>query len=234
MKYVICDYRISEFEELKLYELGYKVIKCPKCNTLYDAVCGHPDMLLHLLDGNRIIVHKAMPKEFTDKLKGLKFKILYSTENIKSEYPQDIILNGLSLKDMFIHNLKYTDKELLNNVSHKNLIDVTQGYTKCSVAVINENSVITSDKIIADELIKRDIDVLLLPPGDIELPNLNYGFIGGTCGLLNENIITFYGNLKFYKYGKEVLNFLKKKGVKPLYLNDGKLIDRGSIFCLEI
>lgn len=231
--HVICDYRISQSEEYILNESGYEVIKCPKCDTLYDAVCGHPDMLLHILNNKKIIVHKAMKKEFTNSLKKLEFEVLYSAKNIKSKYPDDIILNAFSLKDMYIHNLKYTDKELLNNISNYNLIDVTQGYSKCSVAIINENSIITSDRIISEKLIKRGIDVLLLPPGDIELPNLNYGFIGGTCGLLCKNTLAFYGNLKFYKYGKEVLSFLKKKGVAPLYLSDGKLIDRGSIFTLK-
>ncbi len=81
---------------------------------------------------------------------------------------------------------------------------------------------------------ENNIDVLLLPPGDIILPGLDYGFIGGTCGLLDNNTLAFYGNLNMYKYGDKVLNFLKKHNVKPIFLSRGKLIDRGSIFCIDI
>jgi len=75
---------------------------------------------------------------------------------------------------------------------------------------------------------------LLLPPGDIELPGLNYGFIGGSCGLLDEKYLVFYGNLKNYKYGSEVLAFLDKYNITPIYLSDSNLIDRGSIFFLDV
>ena len=233
MKHVICDERIDDFEISKLFDLGYKVIKCPRCTTLYDAVCSHPDMLIHMLSEKRIVVYKNMPQEFIKLLESLNYEIIYSSKDIKSAYPDDIILNALSLGNLFIHNLKFTDNILLEHMNDKKLINISQGYTKCSVAVINEKAVITSDKMIFHKLTKEHIDVLFLPPGDIELTGLSYGFIGGTCGLLSNNVIAFYGNLDFYKYGNEVLGFLDKHEVKPIYLNKGKLIDRGSIFCLK-
>lgn len=68
----------------------------------------------------------------------------------------------------------------------------------------------TSDIKIGKILKENNIDVLLLPPGDIILPGLDYGFIGGTCGLLDNNTLAFYGNLNTYKYGDEVLFFFEK------------------------
>ena len=57
---------------------------------------------------------------------------------------------------------------------------------------------------------EENIDVLLLPPGDIILPGLNYGFIGGGCGLIEEGLLAFYGHLDNYLYRNEVKVFLKK------------------------
>ena len=54
------------------------------------------------------------------------------------------------------------------------------------MAVVSNKAIITSDKVIAHEAKKVDLDVLLIPPGDIILPGLDYGFIGGCCGLIEK------------------------------------------------
>ena len=133
-----------------------------------------------------------------------------------------------------MHKLNYTDPNLISLVNHKKLLNINQGYAKCSTAIVSENAVMTSDMKIGKILKENNIDVLLLPPGDIILPSLDYGFIGGTCGLLDNNTLAFYGDLDMYKYGNEVLSFLRKHNVEPIFLSKSKLIDRGSIFCIDI
>lgn len=233
MKCAIVDFRVTEEEKNNITNLGYKVIVCPPSNSLYQAVCGHPDMLLHIVDKNTVMVHRDIDKDFVTLLRNLRFHVLLSGNKLKDIYPYDIILNSVSLSNLFIHNLKYTDCELLKLMTDKKLINVKQGYSKCSTAIVRENAIMTSDKSIANALSSENIDVLLLPAGDIELPGLNYGFIGGCCGLLNENTLAFYGDLNCYAYGEKVLSFLKKHNVKPVYLKKGSLIDRGSLFVTE-
>lgn len=233
MKYAIVDFRTTVEEKCALTNLGYKILICPPSQLLYEAVCGHPDMLLHIIDRKTIMVHKDMDKNFVETLKNLNFDVFFSMNSLKDTYPEDIILNSISFSKLFIHNLKYTDTNLLSYMKNKTSINVKQGYTKCSTAIVSKTSVMTSDKTIAKALSKENIDVLLLPPGDILLPGLNYGFIGGCCGLLDDNSIAFYGDLNCYAFGKEVLNFLKKYDVKPIFLKKGKLVDRGSLFIVE-
>ena len=79
---------------------------------------------------------------------------------------------------------------------------------------------------------KEDYDILWLPPGDILLPSLNYGFMGGVGGKISDDSLAFFGKLDYYKYGKEIKLFLSKYDIKPIYLSQGKLIDRGSLMCL--
>ncbi|MEG2073800.1 MAG: hypothetical protein RRY54_03445, partial [Angelakisella sp.] len=76
------------------------------------------------------------------------------------------------------------------------------------------------------------IDTLLCGGGDILLPNYDTGFIGGCCGLISSNQLAFTGNLNYYRYGGEVLEFLEKHKVSPIYLTDGKLLDIGGILPL--
>ncbi|GAA0748044.1 DUF6873 family GME fold protein [Clostridium oceanicum] len=233
MKFALVDSRISNIEKENLKKFGLEIICCPTSNLLYDAVCGHPDMLLNIIDKNRLLLHKDTDSKFINKLKKLNFKVILSKNSLKNKYPKDIILNAVNTKKIFMHNLKFTDPTLLDLVKNKNLINISQGYSKCSTAIVSPNAVMTSDIKIAKILTKNKFDVLLLPPGDILLPGLDYGFIGGCCGLIDEKTIAFYGNLKFYKYGNEVLQFLNKHNVKPIFLRNDKLIDRGSILCIE-
>ncbi|KGN03543.1 hypothetical protein Z969_00820 [Clostridium novyi A str. 4570] len=232
MKTLIVDYRISEEEKSSLINLGYKIIACPPSNKLYYAICGHPDILIHIINKKNIIVHKDTPNDFIQLLKTLGMNVILSKNSLDSKYPKDIILNAVNLSNYFVHYLKNTDEVLLNEMKKekKKLINTKQGYTKCSTAIVNDNAIMTSDTTIAKTLKDENIDVLLLPPGDIELPGLDYGFIGGTCGLIENNTLAFYGDLENYIYGKEVLDFLKKHKVEPVFLRKGKLIDRGSIF----
>lgn len=233
MKYAIIDFRISTEEKLNLINLGYEILICPPSKLLYDAVCGHPDMLLHIIDTKTIMVHKDMNQNFIGELEELGFNVVFSKNSLKATYPEDVILNSVNFPHLFIHNIRYTDANLLNYMTNKTSINVKQGYTKCSTAIVNRNSIMTSDKTIANALSKEKMDVLLLPPGDIILPGLNYGFIGGCCGLLDENSMAFYGDLNYYAFGEEVMEFLKKHDVEPIFLRKGKLIDRGSLFIVE-
>ncbi len=233
MKYAIVDFRTSTEEKNNLKDLGYEVLICPPSNLLYEAVCGHPDILLHIISSDTIMVHKNMNENFINKLISINFKVVFSKNRLHQKYPYDIFLNSVHMSSLFLHNLKYTDPNLMLYIKNKKLINVNQGYTKCSTAIVNDNAIMTSDKSIASALLDENVDVLLLPPGDILLPGLDYGFIGGCCGLLSEDFMGFYGNLNNYLYGNEVMKFLKKYNVKPIFLSNGKLIDRGSIFLIE-
>ena len=231
MKNIIVDFRIHNEEKESLISRGYTLHICPPSNLLYEAVCGHPDMLLHIL-GDKIVVHKDMNSEFIRTLVSLNCKVYKSNSPLKIEYPYNVCLNSLSIGNLFVHLIKFTDINLLDLSKDKKLINVKQGYTKCSTCVVNDHAIITSDISIAKALSLEKIDVLLLPSGDILLPGLSYGFIGGATGLLEGNVLAFYGHLDHYLYGKKVLEFLKKHKVEPVFLRNGKLIDRGSILRL--
>lgn len=230
MKTVLVDFRTSEIEKENIYINGFETITVPPSKVLYAAVCGHPDMLLHILDKKNIIVHKDMNMSFINVLKNLDYNILFSCTSLKETYPYDICLNGLNIGNIFLHNLKYTDKNLISMLKNKKLLNVKQGYSKCSTALVSSSAAMTSDIKIYNTLVMNGIKTLMLPPGHIELPGLNYGFIGGTCGLLEEGSLAFFGDLRNYLYGDIVLKFLIEQDVRPIFLSKGNLIDRGTLF----
>ena len=80
---------------------------------------------------------------------------------------------------------------------------------------------------------KKGIDVLLIPPGDICLPGYDTGFIGGCCGLIDKNILAFTGSLSEYSHGHKIIKFLEDHNVQYDCLLPGKMLDIGGVIPLK-
>ena len=229
------DYRVTNEELVSLSKLNMNPIIVPRCNNVYDAINGHPDIQLNILKNKssaQIIIQKDIGENFKKSLKSNNLKYIVSKKSLSNTYPYDIILNSLILENYFIHNLKFTDENLLKSQNSKTQINVSQGYTKCSILPVRDNVLITNDKGIFEALKHYNFDILLLPSGDILLPSLNYGFIGGVGGMISNDRMAFFGDLDSYKWGDEIKKFLYKYDVSPIALKKGKLIDRGSLLTL--
>ena len=228
------DYRTSNEEINSLKNLNIDVIKVPCNNNLYPAINGHVDIQLNILNKSKkeIIINKNLPQNFKDILTEKNINFIEASSRLSHKYPNNISLNAYITENYLVHNLKFTDEIILNHSRDKKLINIKQGYSKCSILPIRENVIITNDNGIYKTLLSEDFEILYLPFGDIILPGLNYGFIGGVGGMINDNTMAFFGSLEHYSFGEEIKKFLYKYDVKPIYLNDGKLVDRGSLFVL--
>ena len=228
---MICfvDYRTTENEINSLKKLNYDVIKIPKDNNLYEAINGHTDIQLNILNKNTIIINKNINLSFKELLKTKNINFIESNSTLSSKYPSNISLNAYITDNYLVHNLKFTDKKILEYCKNKKTINVNQGYTKCSILPLREKVIITNDTGIYNTLKNENFDILLLPFGDIELSGFNYGFIGGVGGMISNDSMAFFGSLDNYAFGNEVKKFLYKYDIKPIYLSNTKLIDRGSL-----
>jgi hypothetical protein len=189
-----------------LYDIGFTVIELPESSYPYPAVSSHPDMYMCAAN-NRII----MP------------------ENPKSRHY--LAQNGVFLDEYFIHNLKYTAPEILSEAKAQGLelINVKQGYTKCSCAVIDGRSIITADKGIISALYRKNIDVLEIEAGHVLLDGFEYGFIGGACGRV-QGCMMFNGDLSSHPDGDRIREFVKSRGIEIFEVKNKPLYDIGTIF----
>lgn len=228
---MICfvDYRTTEEEINSLKNLNYDVIKVPKDNNLYEAINGHTDIQLNILNRHTIIINKNINLSFKELLKTKNINFIESDSTLSFKYPSNISLNAYITDNYLVHNLKFTDKKILDYCKNKKIIHVNQGYTKCSILPLREKAIITNDTGIYNTLKSENFDILLLPFGDIELSGFNYGFIGGVGGMISNDSMAFFGSLDNYAFGNEVKKFLYKYDIKPIYLSNTKLIDRGSL-----
>lgn len=233
---MICfvDYRTSENEINSLKKLNYEVIKIPRYENLYEAINGHTDIQVNILnrDTRTIIINKNINPSFKELLNIKNINFIESNSDLSSKYPNNIQLNAYITDDYLIHNLKFTDKKILDYCKNKKCINVKQGYTKCSILPLREKAIITNDTGIYKTLKNENFDILSLPFGDIKLSGLNYGFIGGVGGMISNDCMAFFGSLENYTFGDEVKRFLYKYDIQPLYLSNTKLIDRGSLLVL--
>ncbi|HPR24081.1 MAG TPA: hypothetical protein PLM92_02700 [Bacillota bacterium] len=146
-------------------------------------------------------------------------------------YPSDIIYNAACTGKFFIHDLRHTDRTLMEKAKDMEMIfiDVKQGYSKCSICVVDENSVITADQGIAKKISKeKGPDCLLISPGHIILERHEYGFIGGSCGLIGNEIV-FNGDISLHPDFKRISDHIQSRGLSLKWFPGRELEDIGSL-----
>ena len=156
------------------------------------------------------------------------------------KYPEDIKYNVCQVGKHVIHNFKYTEPKILEFIEKQNLqkIQIAQGYSNCSIAVISENAVIVTDKTIAETLKKYHIDVLYLDKlPDIKLLNEKreysqmQGFIGGAMARV-ENKVVVFGDLKRIDKNGKIKNFVQKRHLEIVDFEDLDVIDYGGMIVI--
>lgn len=232
---IAADVRMKSDIKGSLLQQGIRILEVPASDRLQSAVSGHPDMQMVHVYENLILCHPDMPGQIVEQLRQLGFDVRIGSSRLRPDYPFDIALNVAIIGKIAFHHTKYTDealKDLLKKCSIR-MVHVNQGYTKCSILPVTSESIITADRSIAEAAKDQGFDVLFLPPQTaIRLPGLNYGFIGGTAGFIDKNIIAFTGNPEGLSDGEKVAAFLEKHGVGWISLSHGGVIDYGGLLPL--
>jgi len=214
-------------------DLGYDVIFISPDDRLYDSISTHPDIIITKFHDILVIEPNVIEKIFLQIHgdKELVSKFFIKGENtVGDKYPHNIGYNSVVSGNKFIHNLKYTDSVVLREVEKRNLdkINIKQGYSRCSMVSVDEETFITSDKGIFKTLLSFGIDALLIGEHGVKLKGKPYGFLGGASGTVENNIV-FFGDLSKHPDFLEISEFIKKRGKNLIYFNDVPLEDIGSI-----
>lgn len=220
----------------------FKVRKNPKLDAPVDS---HPDCNLLQLDKNTFVCDESLTEYFTEYLKNQKFvnyltkgqgntenrQVKVYREKICSPYPDEAAINVKRLADCIVCNTKYVAKtiQVYSAANDINLYHCNQGYVGCSSVLISENAAMTDDESVYDTFNRIGIDCLMLSKGQIKLSGYNYGFIGGSCGFIDKNLLAFNGKLSSHKDETKIKSFLKKYNVDYIELLDKPLTDIGGI-----
>lgn len=220
MRKVIMSCKASEATQQYFKKNGYDVMLFKGPNHTYEAVNDHPDM--HMFYDGQLFADRGVALEI-ETVQG---------ESIGSKYPNNILYNVAKVGFHIIAKYNQTSEVLKNHFTQSgyNIIDVKQGYAKCSTAVIDRNSIITSDLGIHKQAKVYHINSLLIQPGHIELKGLGYGFIGGCC-TRHDQTVFFNGDIEKHPSFDNIKAFVESRDLELTWL-DEPLTDLGSFIIL--
>lgn len=213
----------------RVEELGIKVLSSENLSKLLIFEQCHTDLQFLHYNKDTVFVLKECTS-LKENLKKYFPNVIEISKNIEKDYPNNVMLNCVVLNDKLICNTKTIADEVLQIAIKDNLkiINVNQGYTKCSTCIVSENAIITSDKSIYKSC-RNEMDVLLIRQGYIELLGTDYGFIGGSSFKYNRNTLVFSGNIKLHPDYESIKSFVENHNVELLSLTENTMIDIGSI-----
>ena len=237
-KYIVIDSRMRKVEKEYLNSLGYRVINVQTNKNLYDEISSHVDIFGCKIK-DKVVLEPSVYKYLKEEKYDLK-NVICGENKVGLKYPLDVLYNVCCIGENVIHNFKYTDEKILEIIQKEklNMIDINQGYSNCSIAVIDDKCVIVTDRKIAEKLIENDIDVLLLEDSlDIKLlkNDGNYskmnGFIGG-CIARIENKIIIFGDISKIDKEKKIRNFIQSRNLEIVYFKGLDVIDYGGVLVI--
>lgn len=220
---VIVAANIPQDLKNELKKLNIRIIPSANVNFAVNGVAMHPDMQITHMGGDKFVVHKHA----FDHYKKYLPCVCGCGGNIGT-YPLDIAYNVAISGKYTICNARYTDKTILN-MQNGEIINVRQGYAKCSILIVDENSFITADDGIYKTLKGHNMNVLKIRTGFIELPGQSYGFIGGASGKIAKNLVVITGDIKTHPDCAGICDFCRNVGVDVYSLGKNIPIDIGSV-----
>ena len=130
---------MRDVEKQTLKNLGYELIEIKKSINVYPEISSHVDIFACKVK-DKIIVEKSAYKMLKNKLNNDENILISGEKMISYDYPNDIKYNVCIVGNKAIHNFKYTDSKIISELNKNNfeLINVKQGYSNCSISVIDD------------------------------------------------------------------------------------------------
>lgn len=219
---IIVDRRFLQKAE-ELWGSEHKIIPSFCSDKLAKPVNSHPDMTI-LPIGETLV---CCPESYSYYKEYFGDRLLCGKTELACDYPYDIAYNVLVYKNFAFCKENYTDEVVKAELEKKNIkiINVNQGYAKCSAAVCNEG-IITADESIYNASVSCGINTLKITAGNVLLKGYDYGFIGGASGIV-DGILNFFGDVSCHPDFEKIKNFSQCK-----YFDDFPLTDIGTILCI--
>ncbi len=225
----IIDPRLSEKIVKNLHSAGFRTIPAPLTCLVDLPLSGHPDIQM-FMHGRNLFVHPGIDQSFLRTVERY-VNIIQCQTPLNNVYPGDIAYNIACTGRFAIHRTKSTEQKILEYFKQNDIgiVETKQGYTKCSTMIVDDHSIITSDRSIHTASKRAGLDALLISSRHIDLPGYSYGFIGGASGKFM-NRIYLTGSIDNHPDCGRIIEFIESKGLQISILSDQKIIDGGSIF----
>lgn len=204
-----------------------QAVQIPILQAVAAPIKGHFDIQCFVFEDNTLI---SCPQSFPFFKRMLpQYTVLCGQYNPSAPYPNDIAYNAALVGTRLFCNVKNTDPIILQQAQQRSIkiINVRQGYAKCSTIPVSQNALITSDPSIAQVAIHEGLDVLKVENEDILLPGYPVGFLGGCC-CVHKDALYFCGDVTALKEYSRISSFAAKYDKSVISIPDIPLTDLGS------
>jgi hypothetical protein len=194
----------------------------------------HPDMVAAVC-GQDVFCRPDLDEKIIKALSSFGVRCEKGMNRPEPGYPRDCLYNCVMSKEgVLIHRLDMTDQSIRDYAERKKmeLIDVKQGYTRCSVIPVSGSRFITEDEGIAAALEQKGKDVCLVRKGFIRLKGFPYGFIGGAGAVFRDDIL-FFGDIAAHPDHLKMRSFAESSGKNIVSLGKEAAEDLGGMFIFE-
>jgi len=204
-------------------------------SKVYGSILCHPDIYFFELDAKTIIHAPSVSEKYLRILREKNINLIKGNRDPGGLYPGTALYNALRFRNAVFCNPSCINTKVLEEIKKRNLdiIEVSQGYARCSILAVNDKALITSDKGIAAKARGAGAEVLHLSPGSILLPGEKHGFIGGAYGKTQSEKLIFLGDLKLHPQAEEIEDFLFKHSVLYVGVEALPLYDAGGLIICE-
>ncbi len=227
IKTLITSPQISPEALKSLEHMGINVyFSCCNPNVL-PPLSHHTDMQIANV-GGKLVCAPECYEYYLKLLKNENTEILVGNTVLTSNYPGDIAYNIIIAGNLAIHNFNHTDSVVLNNLGGRKRINVSQGYTACTLCMLSENAFITSDNGIYKALNKYGADVLLTNDSLIRLDGFDHGFFGGSSVMISDDVLAVNGDISKHPDCEKIIDFCENHGVEIVSLSSEVITDIGS------
>ena len=212
-------------------KLGINILPMPDNPCIDARLSGHADLSVLHLGGNRLLLAPYLKgSSFSQQLGNMGFDLEFADIEQSALYPNDAQMNVCIIGDKVIYNPKTVPDVMVKYLTFGDRavqINNRQGYSRCSVCVVNDNAIITADEGIYRSAKAHGIDVLKIMPGYIDLPGFDYGFVGGASFKISDTKLAFTGGLDRHPDAERITEFASLHNIDIVYITDKRAFDIG-------
>ena len=234
---VLYDKRLPEGykEALGIKLPGASHLPVGRFSDVYDSISCHPDIYFFKLDEKTLVHAPSITEEALEPLRESGLDLIKGEDDPRGPYPGTVRYNAARTGGAVFAGEEYIDPVVMGRVKKKGLkmVNVPQGYARCSTLAVSDDAIITSDEGVASAARLEGLKVLEIAPGSISLPGEKTGFIGGAGGRCPDGTVVFLGDIDLHPEGDKIKTFLKERRVRCIGIKGLPLYDAGGLFILR-
>ena len=166
---------------------------------------------------------------YKEKLAFTSIELIKCEKEVGSNYPLDAAYNVAIVGGALYCKRTICDGVLLKVAQSMGyeIVNINQGYGKCSVCPVDEKSAISADMSFYKAATKKGVEVLLITNEGICLDGFTNGFFGGCAYMADKNTLCIKGDGKTLPSYEKITEFLKIRGIS-ISVGKGAVTDFGS------